>query len=50
MKKEYETPAAEKVTFQYNQQVVASIGCIDVWVNTGGSSCTNGNSYLESLK
>ena len=50
MKKKYEAPAAEKVTFQYNQQVVASIGrCEDVWVNTGVGSCTDGNAHWESL-
>ena len=49
MKKKYEAPAVEKVTFQYNQQVVASIGCVDVWVNEGVLSCTDGNKYLESL-
>ena len=50
MKKKYEAPAAEKVTFQYNQQVVASIRCEKVWVNIGDNSCTDGNKHLESLQ
>ena len=35
MKKNYETPVAEKVTFQYEEQVVASPGCSGVWKNEG---------------
>lgn len=52
MKKVYESPVAEKVTFQYQEQVVASNGsegCLDQWVNTGAGSCTDGNAHWERL-
>ena len=40
MKKFYETPAAEKVTFQYQEQVTASGGtCTNQWTNTGDDTC-----------
>ena len=53
MKKVYESPVAEKVTFQYQEQVVASNGsegCTSQWVNYGDGSCTSGNAHLEYLK
>ena len=54
MKKEYTAPEIEKVEFNYREQVVASSTtpstCIDVWIHSGQGSCTDGNSYLESLK
>ncbi len=49
MKKTYETPVAEKIEFQYEEQVVASNGCNDVWVNVGETSCTEGNAHWEHL-
>lgn len=51
MKKTYETPAAEKIEFQYEDQMLASSveNCRDVWVNIGVNSCTDGNSHLEHL-
>lgn len=52
MKKNYETPVAEKVTFQYEEQVVASTGekCISAWLNAGGSSCVEGDpEHVEYL-
>lgn len=50
MKKQYETPVAEKIEFCYRDQVVASGStCESKWVNTGGDSCTDGNSHLEYL-
>ncbi len=49
MKKNYETPVAEKIEFQYEEQVVASNGCHDVWVNVGATSCTEGNAHWEHL-
>lgn len=50
MKKLYETPNAEKVEFQYQEQVVASnTTCIDQWVNIGVGECTEGNKHLETL-
>lgn len=50
VKKNYETPEAEKIMFDYRDQVVAaSQGCQDVWVNIGVSSCTEGNKHLEHL-
>lgn len=51
-KKTYETPEAEKMMFNYRDQVVAaSIGgnCTDRWVNIGDGSCTEGNEHLEHL-
>lgn len=44
MKKVYETPAVEKVEFQYRDQVVvASNGkCKSVWNNIGTNSCEDG--------
>ena len=49
-KKIYETPEAEKIMFNYRDQVVAaSQGCLSVWVNTGVGSCTEGNKHLEHL-
>lgn len=43
MKKEYETPTAEKVDFSYRQQVVtASSGdedCDEVWTRKKGTGC-----------
>ena len=49
MKKTYETPSIEVVKFQYRDQVVVASACTDRWVNTGGQSCTDGNSHLEKL-
>lgn len=48
MKKIYETPNAEKVHFQYADQVVAS-NCLSIWMNEGFGSCTEGNKHLEHL-
>lgn len=48
MKKAYETPVAEKIEFQYQDQVVAS-ACLDVWVHIGATSCTEGNAHWEHL-
>ena len=47
MKKIYETPNAEKINFEYQEQVVASNvkPCIEKWTNTspvGTGSCTEG--------
>lgn len=50
VKKTYETPEAEKIMFNYRDQVVAaSQGCLSVWGNIGASSCTEGNKHLEHL-
>lgn len=46
MKRAYTSPMAEKVQFQYQEQVVAS-NCIDVWVNIGYASCTEENAHYE---
>ena len=50
-KKTYETPEAEKMTFNYRDQVVvASNGnCPGIWVNIGDVSCTEGNGHFEYL-
>ena len=52
MKKNYEKPTAEKMMFNYRDQVVAASGgtaCKDVWINTGVDSCTDGNAHWEHL-
>lgn len=50
VKKNYETPEAEKIMFNYRDQVVAaSQTCTDVWVNIGEKSCTEGNAHYERL-
>lgn len=53
MKKTYETPSVEKVTFQYRNQVVATSGtatkCESTWMHTGESSCTEGNDHVDHL-
>lgn len=49
MKKQYETPVAEKIEFCYRDQVVASGSCKDVWVNIGVDSCTDDNAHWEKL-
>lgn len=51
MKKTYEAPEAEKIQFNYKDQVVvaSSATCIDKWVNIGNGSCTEGNAHLEKL-
>lgn len=43
------TPEAEKIEFNYRDQVVAasSEACQDVWLNTGPTSCTEGNAHWE---
>ena len=49
-KKTYETPEAEKMLFNYRDQVVAASNtCTDQWVNFGDGSCTDGNAHLEHL-
>ena len=50
MKKEYTTPVAEKVEFNYREQVVASNSCNSVWVNIGEDHCTEDNKHQEYLK
>lgn len=41
MKKEYHTPVAQKVHFNYRQQVVASSenDCDEVWTKKKGTRC-----------
>lgn len=48
-KKNYETPAADKIMFNYCDQVVAASNCISVWINQGVASCTDGNQHQEHL-
>ena len=49
-KKNYVTPEAEKIMFNYRDQVVvASMSCLSAWVNIGVSSCAEGNKHLEHL-
>ena len=52
MKKTYETPEAEKMMFNYRDQVVAAStgnNCVDRWIYIGVESCTDGNQHLERL-
>lgn len=50
VKKTYETPKAEKIMFNYRDQVVAaSQTCHDVWINIGALSCTDGNRHHEHV-
>ena len=50
VKKTYETPEAEKIMFNYRDQVVAASQiCHDVWINIGALSCTEGNRHHEHL-
>ena len=40
MKKAYETPTAEKIAFQYKEQVAASqASCANQWTNIGDLVC-----------
>lgn len=42
-KKTYETPEAEKMLFNYRDQVVvASNACVDIWNNQGVGACKEG--------
>lgn len=42
MKKIYETPTAEKITFQYQEQIAASgSNCTSQWTNIGDSTCND---------
>ena len=50
VKKTYETPEAEKIMFNYRDQVVAaSQVCQSVWINIGVGSCTEGNRHHQHL-
>lgn len=51
MKKVYESPVIEKVSFKYQEQVVASGTrvCEDRWVNIGVGACQTGNQHVERL-
>lgn len=49
-KKNYETPEAEKIMFNYRDQVVAaSQGCQSgsVWIFIGPNSCSEGNKHHQ---
>ena len=47
MKKSYETPVAEKIEFNYMEQVVASghTSCLQVWINVGENFCADDNKH-----
>lgn len=52
IKRNYETPTAEKMMFNYCDQVVAASqaqSCESVWINQGGDSCESGNAFLKPL-
>lgn len=48
MKKDYKKPEAEKITFNYKEQVVAAsngpsrVCCTKVWTNQGDFGCSTG--------
>lgn len=44
MKKTYEHPFAEKVEFDYNEQVVVASGCLKKFVNMG-DPCTESRTF-----
>lgn len=50
-KRTYETPVAEKIMFNYCDQVVAASQstCTNVWINYGQGECTEGNKFQEAL-
>lgn len=52
MKKTYVTPEAEKIEFDYQEQVVAASSetCDSRWVNVGQYDCEDGIKHLEYLK
>lgn len=49
MKKQYETPVAEKIEFCYRDQVVASGACTDQWLNEGQGSCQSNPEHYQPL-
>ena len=56
MKKTYAKPEADKIAFNYRDQVVAASAgestgdkCVDRWIYVGDSSCTDGNQHLEHI-
>lgn len=52
VKRNYQTPEAEKIVFNYRDQVVAASGgdkCVDRWIYQGTFSCTEGNQHLEHI-
>ena len=53
MKKTYETPNAEKISFEYQEQVVASNAgnnCISTWINTGAEYCADDNKFQQKIQ
>lgn len=52
-KKTYEAPEAEKMMFNYRDQVVAASGCGSAYINQGayiGGSCNTTPEHVEYLK
>lgn len=41
MKQHYEAPTAEKIAFQYQEQVAASGPCTNQWINIGDTTCSD---------
>lgn len=52
MKRAYETPVAEKVSFRYQEQVAASTSsdCISAWINAGTYHCESDQPTLWEKK
>lgn len=52
MNRTYEKPEADKISFNYRDQVVAASAgdkCVDRWIYIGDNSCTDGNQHLEHI-
>lgn len=49
MKRVYETPVAQKVSFRYQEQVASSTvsQCTMIWRNQGENGCTMGNTFHQ---
>lgn len=57
MKRVYETPVAQKVSFRYQEQVASSLinptptpsisQCMMIWRNQGENGCTSGNTFHQ---
>lgn len=48
-KKTYETPEAEKMSFNYRDQVVAASSCLNQYGSVGSQSCEN-ESFIQPLQ
>lgn len=50
MKQNYTTPTAEKISFEFEDQITTSSGaCGSYWTNIGDSTCQDKVAYASSL-